>query len=213
MEKLELDEEINTGVSGSIVLIILSVLLAVLGGVMLAFPQMEMTYFAYFGGACLLVWGIWLISRYFLYKQFHQTSNYGFSVGTLVVILGAVALIRVEDVTKSIPTYLGILVLIESVVMLQNTVQLKNLKGQLWGLSLILAVLSTVGSLVILLDIMHIISKHMEILYGIQIVVGISALLCMLLVNVRTKKFHKTDYLSNDEITEENESISEEMQE
>ncbi|MDD6193942.1 MAG: DUF308 domain-containing protein [Lachnospiraceae bacterium] len=178
-------------VVGNIAIIFASVLMIALGSIMLLTDGVKLIYFCYGAGGCLLVWGIWLISRYFLHKEFQQTTNYGFSVGTLVVILGAIDLIRAQDVANSIPTYLGILVLVEGVVMLQNTVQLKNLKGNLWTLSLLFSILSVVASVVILLDIKHIISGHMAVLYVIQIVVGAFALLSLCFVGIRTKRFHR----------------------
>lgn len=178
-------------VVGNIAIIFASVLMIALGSIMLLTDQVKLIYFCYGAGGCLLIWGIWLISRYFLHKEFQQTTNYGFSVGTLVVILGAIDLIRAQDVAGAIPTYLGILVLVEGVVMLQNTVQLKNLKGNLWAVSLVFSVLSVAASVVILLDIKHIISGHMAVLYVIQIVVGTFALLSLCFVGIRTKRYHK----------------------
>ena len=178
-------------VVGNIAIIFASVLMIALGSIMLLTDQVKLIYFCYGAGGCLLIWGIWLISRYFLHKEFQQTTNYGFSVGTLVVILGAIDLIRAQDVAGAIPTYLGILVLVEGVVMLQNTVQLKNLKGNLWAVSLVFSVLSVAASVVILLDIKHIISGHIAVLYVIQIVVGTFALLSLCFVGIRTKRYHK----------------------
>ncbi len=143
----------NPNVVGNIAIVFMSILLIAVGCIMLFTDAVRMIYFCYGAGACLLVWGIWMISRYFLHKEFQRTTNYGFSVGTLVVILGAIDLIRAQDIADSIPNYLGILVLIEGVVMLQNTVQLKNLHGDLWIVSLIFSLLSVAGSVVILLDI------------------------------------------------------------
>lgn len=184
-------KEETPNVVGNIAIIFASLLMIALGSIMLIADDVKMVYFCYGAGGCLLVWGIWLISRYFLHKEFQQTTNYGFSVGTLVVILGAIDLIRAQDIADTIPTYLGILVLVEGVVMLQNTVQLKNLKGGLWMVSLVFSLLSVAASVVILLDIKHIISEHMAILYITQIVVGAFALFSLCCVGVRTKKYHR----------------------
>ena len=138
-----------------------------------------------------MVWGIWMISRYFLHKEFQRTTNYGFSVGTLVVILGAVDLIRAQEIADSIPNYLGILVLIEGVVMLQNTVQLKNLKGNLWTVSLIFSLCSVAGSVVILLNLGNIITKYVTVFYLMLVIVGTFALLSLCFVGIRTKRYHK----------------------
>lgn len=181
----------NPNVVGNIAIVFMSILLIAVGCIMLLTDAVRMIYFCYGAGACLLVWGIWMISRYFLHKEFQRTTNYGFSIGTLVVILGAIDLIRAQDIADSIPNYLGILVLIEGVVMLQNTVQLKNLHGDLWIVSLIFSLLSVAGSVVILLDIGNMITRYETAFYGILIVVGAFALLSLCFVGVRTKRYHK----------------------
>ena len=181
----------NPNVVGNIAIVFMSILLIAVGCIMLFTDAVRMIYFCYGAGACLLVWGIWMISRYFLHKEFQRTTNYGFSVGTLVVILGAIDLIRAQDIADSIPNYLGILVLIEGVVMLQNTVQLKNLHGDLWIVSLIFSLLSVAGSVVILLDIGNMITRYETAFYGILIMVGAFALLSLWFVGVRTKHYHK----------------------
>ena len=57
--------------------------------------------------------------------------------------------------------------------------------------SLVFSLLSVAASVVILLDIKHIISEHMAILYITQIVVGAFALFSLCCVGVRTKKYHR----------------------
>lgn len=186
-----MNKQDNPNVVGNIAIVFMSILLIAVGCIMLFTDAVRMIYFCYGAGACLLVWGIWMISRYFLHKEFQRTTNYGFSVGTLVVILGAIDLIRAQDIADSIPNYLGILVLIEGVVMLQNTVQLKNLHGDLWIVSLIFSLLSVAGSVVILLDIGNMITRYETAFYGILILVGAFALLSLCFVGVRTKRYHK----------------------
>ncbi len=193
-------------IAGNLAIVFTSLLLVVLGLVMLFAGEVQLVYFCYGAGACLLVWGIWLISRYFLRHEFQETTNYGFSIGTLVVILGAVDLIRAKEIAESLPDYLGIIVLIEGVVMLQNTVQLKNLRGKLWAVSLLFSLLSVAASLVILLDVGHMISKNGMILYLLLIAVGVFTLISLCFVAWRTKKYHK-------EIDRENSRHLEELEE
>ena len=97
----------NPNVVGNIAIVFMSILLIAVGCIMLFTDAVRMIYFCYGAGACLLVWGIWMISRYFLHKEFQRTTNYGFSVGTLVVILGAIDLIRAQDIADSIPQLSG----------------------------------------------------------------------------------------------------------
>ena len=97
----------NPNVVGNIAIVFMSILLIAVGCIMLFTDAVRMIYFCYGAGACLLVWGIWMISRYFLHKEFQRTTNYGFSVGTLVVILGAIDLIRAQDIADQLSGYPG----------------------------------------------------------------------------------------------------------
>lgn len=182
--------EESPNIVGNIAIIFSSVLLILFGVVMLLTDAVKIIYFCYGAGACLLIWGIWLISRYFLRNEFRMTTNYGFSIGTLLVILGAVALIRSDEIALTIPNYLGMAVLVEGVVMLQNTVQLKNLHGSMWSISLIFSILSVAAAIGILLDPGHIISGHGDVIYMILVLTGIFALLSLCFVGYRTKRFH-----------------------
>lgn len=187
------EEEESPNVVGNIAIVFMSILLIAVGGAMRFTNVVKMVYFCYGAGACLLIWGIWMISRYFLHKEFRHTTNYGFSVGTLVVILGAIDLIRAQEVAASIPNYLGILVLIEGVVMLQNTVQLKNLKGHLWAVSLVFSILSVAFSIVILLNAFDFLNDYEDLFYLLLIVVGMFALLSLCFVGIRTNRYHKEE--------------------
>lgn len=193
-------------VVGNIAIVFTSLLLIALGLVMLCTQAVQLIFFCYGAGACLLIWGIWMISRYFLRHEFQETTNYGFSIGTLVVILGAIDLIRAKEIADSLPNYLGIIVLVEGVVMLQHTVQLKNLRGKFWSLSLLFSLFSVMASVVILLDIGHIISKHRNVLYILLIVVGVFVLVSLCFVGLRTRRYHK-------EVARETSRHMEEMEE
>ena|GEM_PF-896789 len=181
----------NPNIVGNIAIIFTSIIMILLGLVLIMCQQVKMVYFCYGAGGCLLLWGIWLISRYFLRREFQQTTNYGFSFGVLLVILGAVSLIRSKEIAATIPNYMGLMVLAMGVVMLQNTVQLKNLEGKTWVLSLIFSMSACFASVMILLDLWKVMSKWPIALYSTLVATGVLSLLSLVFVAIRTSKYHK----------------------
>ena len=69
--------------------------------------------------------------------------------------------------------------------------QLKNLKGNLWTVSLIFSWCSVAGSVVILLNLGNIITKYVTVFYLMLVIVGAFALLSLCFVGIRTKRYHK----------------------
>ena len=193
----------NPNIVGNIAIIFTSIIMILLGLVLIMCQQVKMIYFCYGAGGCLLLWGIWLISRYFLRREFRQTTNYGFSFGVLLVILGAVSLIRSKEIAASIPNYMGLMVLAMGVVMLQNTVQLKNLEGKTWVLSLIFSMSACFASVMILLDLWKVMSRWPVALYATLIATGACSLLSLIFVAIRTSKYHKSVAVELDRYVEE----------
>lgn len=125
--------------SGTIFLMILSVLCAVVSGILLFMPEVPSTTLCSILSAALIVWGIAQISRFFVMEAYHQLHDYSFSSGALLVILGCVALVRVNDVAAHLEVVLQLAVLCLGVVLVQNTIQLRSTNSQLWSVEGILA--------------------------------------------------------------------------
>lgn len=184
-------EDPGGNVAGTLTIVLTSVLFLAVGLVMMLMPQMKLIYFSYGAGCILMICGIWFIARYFKNQEYKKITNYGFSAGTLIVILGCCTLIRAQDIADSVSTYLGILILIEGVVMLQGTVQLKNLKGDTWLVNLVFSLISIVCSIIVILDIASIISRWEVVLYVMLVVIGVFGLASFTMVAMRIKKYHK----------------------
>ena len=144
MEKEEKKSKSN--LAGTLGAILVFVLLILIGALMLFMPDMKLIYFCYVAGGFFLAWGLWLIIRYFGKKEYKVVANYDFSIGTLVTILGVCTLVRAVDVSKVIYIYIGIMILVEAVIMLQHSIQLKSMNGSLWTLNLFFSIVFTVFS-------------------------------------------------------------------
>lgn len=118
--------------SGTIFLMILSILCAVVSGLLLFVPRVSNIVLCNVAAAGLIVWGIAQICRFFAVQAYRHLHDYSFSSGALLVILGCVALVRVYDVADHLEVVLQLVTLCLGVVLFQNTVQLKSVGNRLW---------------------------------------------------------------------------------
>lgn len=194
MEKEEKKSKSN--LAGTLGAILVFVLLILIGALMLFMPDMKLIYFCYVAGGFFLAWGLWLIIRYFGKKEYKVVANYDFSIGTLVTILGVCTLVRAVDVSKVIYIYIGIMILVEAVIMLQHSIQLKSMNGSLWTLNLFFSIVFIIFSVVILLDAFSIVEKYSFIMYVGLLVIGVLGIFSQIAVAVRNNKYTKEQELS-----------------
>ena len=131
--------------------LMISILLLVVGLSMLFITGMKPLYYTYIIIGFLLVWGITCTVRYFVKEEFRIISNYDLAFGILILILSACMLLRAEKVSSYFHLLLGCLTLVEGVVLLQHTVQMKQLKGAAWFLNLVMSLLLIAYSVITIL--------------------------------------------------------------
>ena len=124
-----------------------------LSAVVLFVPNVELdpSYLCYVVGAAVIIAGIVGIVRYFVTDAYRNVNAYGFSTGTLLVILGICALLRADVLAGVIDLVLGIAVLLMGIIMLQHSLDLKRMSDAVWGLVIVLAVIVTACGVVLIL--------------------------------------------------------------
>ncbi len=185
------EKKSKSNLAGTLGAILVFVLLILIGSLMLFAPDMKLQYFCYVAGGFFLAWGLWLVIRYFGKREYKIVANYDFSIGTLATILGVCTLVRASDVASVIYIYIGIMILVEAVIMLQHSIQLKSMNGSLWTLNLFISLVFILFSVVILLDLFSIVEKYSVILYGGLILVGAFGIFSQIAVAVRNNHFVK----------------------
>ena len=190
----EIEKEKDTNVGAIFMVAMISVLLILVGAAMTFVPDMKAVFFAYIAGAAFLVAGLFLILRYFIKQEYRVVSNYDFSAGVLLAVLGIVALVRADEIAGVIAVYAGMLMLVNAVIFLQYTVQLKILKaGFWWVVTAIVTVLITLASLETLLGFLKLFEKNPTAFYIVLMVVGVIGLLWIVVVALGARKFLKTE--------------------
>ncbi len=188
-EEQEIENNKNSSWAGALGNILLSGMFVALGFLMLLIPDMKLIFFCYGIGCVFLICGICFIVRFFIKEEYRRLSSYGFSAGTLLVILGGCALIRSQQIAGYAQFFLGILVLLEGIIILQNALQLKYLQGKLWAVNLVMALLAVLGALLILLDVKPVLGRFPDFLYYLLIYAGIAGLISFLYVAFRIHQY------------------------
>lgn len=100
----------------------------------------------------LIIVGIISIVSYFLSGDYKRIDRYGFALGTMLVLMGIIGLIRLDNLTTNFIIYTGMLSLVLGVLVLQGTVQIKVLDYPVWILGLILTIICLAGAICVLLE-------------------------------------------------------------
>ena len=127
----------------NLVVILTAVILAAVSAVILFVPGLNIQpiSFIYVIGAIFVIVGIIFIVRYFLTDAYKNINEYGFSTGTLIVIIGICILLRADALVQVFDLMLGISVLLMGVLMLQHSLDLKRMLDMIWALVLVFSIL------------------------------------------------------------------------
>lgn len=197
-EKKEKKEE--RGYVGTLGAILIFALLGIIGGIMLFIPEMQFKYFVYVTGGMFLAYGALLIIKYFAQKGFRQISNYDFSVGTVMFVLGICVIIRAADIAKSASVYLGVLVLFAGVIELQHAIQLFSIKGVMRVVNLILAAAFIACAILEITNFQNIFNQNKMALYITVFVIGILGVISQITVAAALTSFHKKEEKANEPV-------------
>ena len=176
---------------GMTVQIILSAISILLGVLFLFVPQVQVTTLCYVFCAALIVAGIVAIVSFFMSEAYKKVDDYHFASGVVLLILGICGLLRVNDLARDFETYLGLVVLILGVVILQGTVQLRVLNNVMWIVELILTVVTLFGAIVILANIKAVMNAIDGFTYWVLIVAGAASVVSLIISSLgvhRNKK-------------------------
>ncbi|MBQ8053767.1 MAG: hypothetical protein IJ198_08215 [Lachnospiraceae bacterium] len=142
----------STSKSSVITQISLSLVAIVLSYLLLFSKTMQVTTICQFLCGGLVAVGIISIISYFLSGDYKRIDRYGFALGTMLVLMGIIGLIRIPDLTANFEIYTGLLSMILGVLVLQGTVQIKVLDYPVWILNLILTFICIAGAICVLLE-------------------------------------------------------------
>ena len=143
----------------------------------------------------LVIAGIVSIASFFVTGDFKRIDRYGFTIGVLLVLLGCIGLLRINDLTQNFEMYTGLLALVLAVLTLQGTVQVKVLDYAVWIINLIISIACIAGSFCVLSAITPITGLVPGFSSWVLLICGCSCIfslivtwICILLAGRREKK-------------------------
>ncbi len=132
--------------------IVSSIFYIVLGIILIIWPQISIRVICKLFGLLILALGIGRVIRYFSNIEYDTPFQLDFAHGILNILIGIFMLISPNALVIALPVVLGIVILIDSVLRLQISIDLKRLQYDDWLVSFILALVTTVFGVLLLFN-------------------------------------------------------------
>lgn len=133
-------------------LIISALTFIVLGLVLCIWPQTAMNFICIVAGAALLIGGAWQIIAYLHGKAAAGLAPGSFVSGVFEMLFGLVLVFRPQVVQAAVPLLLSVLLLVDSIVKLQISIDLKRAGYGHWWQSLLASLVIGVAAFIFILD-------------------------------------------------------------
>ena len=178
----------SSGVVSTIIIAILSVYLILFGaGIYLNDAVFE--YNAIAIGAILIIFGVILMTKFFMNEEYKNPTNYGFSLGVMLLLIGGFVILNTKAIVRYTPAYVGIIILVLGIVVLQHAFAMKFMESKSFASSLIFSILIIISAVLILLDVQGIASSMDIFFSALCVCCGILCIVSMICIKVSAKNF------------------------
>lgn len=130
----------------------ISLAFILLGALLIFIPDLTPLYLCYVLDGIAIALGIILIVRYFMTESYKNIQRYGFSLGAVLLLFGAIGLVKAQTISAYLLTLIGALLLVGAVLKLQNALDLKLLQDNSWFIWLIISIVFGILATVVLLN-------------------------------------------------------------
>ncbi|MFU0799063.1 MAG: DUF308 domain-containing protein [Xylanivirga thermophila] len=124
--------------------IVSSIFYIILGIVLIARPETSARAICRVFGVLILLLGVIRVIRYFAGNDFEDQFKFDLARGILASMFGIFMLIAPKAVIVALPVLLGLAIIIDSVLRLQLSIDLKRLQYEKWWTGLIMALVTGV---------------------------------------------------------------------
>lgn len=133
--------------------ILTSTLLFCLGILLIFESEVTVITISYVIGSILVAAGTFALIRYVsVNKKGFDASELDLLYGIVTIILGILIITHPQAIASIIPIILGIAIIISSASKIQYAFNLKNNENELWKMTMIIAVISTICGIVLLFN-------------------------------------------------------------
>ena len=102
-------------------------------------------------GILFICFGAFYMIKYFFNHEFKRITNYGFTMGVILVIIGAVFIFKADAISAFIDVLVCLIALIFGAIMLQESFALFHMQRGAWVISLLLGFCTIAASVYMLL--------------------------------------------------------------
>ncbi len=142
-------------------------------------------------GILFICFGAWYMIKYFFNHEYIKISNYGFTTGVILVIIGAVSIFQANYISAFIDALVCLIGVVLGAVMLQQSFALFHIQRGVWFLSLIFGIV-TIGSSIYFLMVPQKFFERNVITCSYLIAIGALSLFSLLLMAIGLHD-HKKD--------------------
>ena len=178
--------------------IAVSILLAVLGIVLIAWPTFSVNALGVICGILLILFGGVKLVGYFSKDLYRLAFQYDMPFGTLLIILGIIMLIHPGNLASFICVVFGLSVLISSLFNIQTALDAKKFGINQWWLIFALSVIAAVWGLILVFRPSEA-ADVMAVLLGITLLFESAVNICTVVTSVKiVKNQHPDVYVEED---------------
>ena len=186
--------------------ILLSLAYIVIGALLLCFPGTASSMIAYLCAALLVAFGALHIISYCVRKLPGDVYRFDLVQGLIGLVLGVYICVKPGLLISFFPVVLGIVILVDSFVKLQNAIDLLRMEDKSWWIILLLAIITAVLAVLMLTN-PFTTAELLLMFIGVALIAnGVIDILTIFRLSYRIKKVTKAaqeaaDALSNPEHT------------
>lgn len=178
--------------------IAVSILLAVLGIVLIAWPTFSVNALGVICGILLILFGGVKLVGYFSKDLYRLAFQYDMPFGILLIILGIIMLIHPRNLASFICVVFGLSVLISSLFNIQTALDAKKFGINQWWLIFALSVIAAVWGLILVFRPSEA-ADVMAVLLGITLLFESAVNICTVVTSVKiVKNQHPDVYVEED---------------
>lgn len=167
----------------------LTAIFSILLGLVLAiWPDATKLAVSYLIGAALLVFGVIQVVRYFVYEVRLDLFRYDFVSGLILLGAGVFFLMKPEIIVSILPVLLGITIVVDAAVKVQQSMDLMRAGYHRWWLVMLLAVLALGAGIILLVNPFEAASTLMLLIGIVLIYNGVTDLWTISRVSGRIKQ-------------------------
>lgn len=129
---------------------VMTICLIAVGAVLLLWPTLVFSTMCKISGVILICYGVTKLSGYFAKDIFQLAFQFDLALGMVLIVLGIIIVAETEYIMYTIPTVIGICILIDAALKIQTAIEAKKFGIERWKLILVMALVTAIVGILLL---------------------------------------------------------------